>query len=537
MLQVRTIFLLLSGLIVLQWCPQQANPAPTSPAPRAQELRFDQYGAVLPEGALQRLGNVRENRYSINSVAISPDGRLAALANGDGLTYLWNLASAREVRRLRGHLGQVMGVAFCPDGTTLASGGYDHTVRLWNVATGNEICCFRGHSKRVTSLAFSPNGKLVASGSWDNTVRVWGVDTGNLRLTLDARARVIAVAFSPDGRMLASGGYVDDAPGAVGLWDVTTGQEWFRFGLEHRAVNAVAFSPDGWMLASANDCDSIDLWEVASGNLICTLTGHTGYIKSVVFSPDGRFLASTAAGAGDQTIRLWEVASGQECRRFPGSAESSDALAFTPDGRALVSGGRDTTALIWAVRDAPGKRSLSTLSRPKLDALWQDLQRPDAAQGQEAIRRLIADPESSVAFLGQTLRPGEEPLRHVAKFIVDLDSPRFQVRSRAMHELERLGRLAVPALRRSLKSPSSLETSRRIQLLLLKIGPYTVPAEWLRTLRSLQVLENLDTPEARQVLHRLAQGPTEASLTREARAVLQRVDRRVAVLRRPPPEP
>ena len=120
---------------------------------------------------------------------------------------------------------------------------------------------------------------------------------------------------------------------------------------------------------------------------------------------------------------------------------------------------------------------------------------------------------------------------------MDLDSPRFQVRSGATAELERLGRLAVPALRRALRAPSSLETSRRIEMLLEKVGPHTVPAEWLRTLRSLQVLENSGTPEARRVLHRLAQGPAEGSLAREARAVLQRLDRRVAALRRALAEP
>jgi hypothetical protein len=76
-----------------------------------------------------------------------------------------------------------------------------------------------------------------------------------------------------------------------------------------------------------------------------------------------------------------------------------------------------------------------------------------------------------------------------------------------------------------------------MQMLLEKVGPYTVPAEWLRTLRALQVLENIGTAGARQVLHKLAQGPTEASLTREANTVLQRLDRRLAALRRCPPEP
>ncbi|HTU18889.1 MAG TPA: hypothetical protein VMG10_12590 [Gemmataceae bacterium] len=48
-------------------------------------------------------------------------------------------------------------------------------------------------------------------------------------------------------------------------------------------------------------------------------------------------------------------------------------------------------------------------------------------------------------------------------------------------------------------------------------------SEPLRDSRALEVLEQLGTPEARGLLRRLADGAPEARLTREARAVLQRL--------------
>jgi WD40 repeat protein len=36
-------------------------------------------------------------------------------------------------------------------------------------------------------------------------------------------------------------------------------------------------------------------------------------------------------------------------RELPGHGVSVTALGFSPDGRWLVSGGRDTTALVWDV--------------------------------------------------------------------------------------------------------------------------------------------------------------------------------------------
>ena len=67
---------------------------------------------------------------------------------------------------------------------------------------------------------------------------------------------------------------------------------------------------------------------------------------------------------------------------------------------------------------------------------------------------------------------------------------------------------------------------RRIEGFLEKLEQGIPSSKELRELRSIEVLKHIATPQARDLLKKLAAGAPEARLTQEARGALERLGRR-----------
>jgi hypothetical protein len=124
------------------------------------------------------------------------------------------------------------------------------------------------------------------------------------------------------------------------------------------------------------------------------------------------------------------------------------------------------------------------------------------------------------------LRPVEGlPRRRISQLIASLDSDQFAERESAQRELEKLQDLAEAELAKTLTRAPSLEARRRIEFLLEKLDLLRNP-DRLRALRAIEILESIRTSEAKRALQRLAGGAAEAQQTREAKASLERLDKR-----------
>jgi hypothetical protein len=110
------------------------------------------------------------------------------------------------IRTLQGHTGSVNSVAVTSDGRYAISGPSGSTLEVWDLETGEETHTLKGHTDRVRSVAVTSDGRYAISGSSDRILKVWDLETGSAVATFSADGPLYACAVAPDNVTIVAGG-------------------------------------------------------------------------------------------------------------------------------------------------------------------------------------------------------------------------------------------------------------------------------------------------------------------------------------------
>ncbi len=350
----------------------------------------------------RRLG---ERRYLgpgvLAPLVVSADGSTAAFTTGMSVNtaqgwqgpelVVWDIATAREIRRLAlGHaaLGRL---ALSPDGGKLFAGGARDTfpgaapLRVWDVATGKLL-----RERPVGSWALSADGKTLATVDvhigtfdrmhcdepevpWRSTLALWNAAEFTPRAAFSYTSFVpTALAVSPDGSKVVCG----------------------------RGAVATAF-------------DAISGKALWSQNLVDD-ERYAGQDHAFVFAPDGKAIATwnTHIYPGVRTIRSLDAMTGAKRLLVARSERSSTdqpevaGAAFSPDSRKLVVAFQDAvvvadvaTGELPPVRK-PGPGLEAWQKQPTYEFIRRGIQPDDT----EHVYGFALSADGKTAFLGGWFR-------------------------------------------------------------------------------------------------------------------------------------
>ncbi|WVO20315.1 uncharacterized protein IAS62_001609 [Cryptococcus decagattii] len=257
-----------------------------------------------------------------------PKGNVIAAGCEDATVWLWNLPSGNTLNVLSSHtMTSTAGLFPPPNGRQLLTASLDSSLILWDPRDPNPIwkssIFMPANSPEldpaehgITALAVSPNGQIAAVGGSSGKVKLISMAKGDVlatRLVGHAEGESVEALLFVDllngaaggnkGVVLVSAG----TDGKAFVWDVATGR--VRAELQHdEPITTLAGHPHPQLhlVTTASADSTLKTWDIRTGTLVATHTGHMGVVNGVDVAPGGE--SKVVVSAGDEGVSLiWKV--------------------------------------------------------------------------------------------------------------------------------------------------------------------------------------------------------------------------------------
>ena len=185
----------------------------------------------------------------------------------------------------------------------------------------------------MSDVAWSSDSRYICSGSDDKTVKVWDVNEVRLH-TSPARHKEEVVVGDLNSR----------------LSNVAQGEALKTLQGHTNYIMCVNFNPQSNLIVSGSFDETVRIWDVKTGRCIKTLPAHSDPVSACCFNRDGTLIASSSY---DGLCRVWDTATGQ-CLKTLICDENNPPVSyvtFSPNGKYILAATLDNNLKLWNYAD------------------------------------------------------------------------------------------------------------------------------------------------------------------------------------------
>ena len=230
---------------------------------------------------------------TIESLAVSPDGKWFAAGDSEGTLRVWNIPDRKELNSKHLYSTGIIQIAISPDSQEIATISYNDEITIWSADQVQQKNRFEVDTNGLKRIEYMTPELLVAAGE---TTSSWDVRTGKLEKTLSPGRYNFTMARNPDGTRLLFG-----AEDALQFWSVTDQKPESRLNGSFATEEFIAFSANGELLATANG-SSVRIWHIASGRLVQIIDATGWPITGLNWLPETNLLVVASENG---RVRIW----------------------------------------------------------------------------------------------------------------------------------------------------------------------------------------------------------------------------------------
>lgn len=195
--------------------------------------------------------------------------------------------------------------------------------------------------KSPSAFNYSYDNKYLAV-STNSEVHLLNAGSDTKATTISGARNVSNIIFSTDNALMATA----SGDKTIKIWEIPSGKLSQTLSGHTEGVLALRFMNNDKLIVSIGEDKAVNLWNVDSAKIVYSKKDHMKAIRALDVSNDDKWIAT---GGADKEILLRDATTGNVVKKLFAHENWIRALAFSPDSKVLASGSDDKKIILWDV--------------------------------------------------------------------------------------------------------------------------------------------------------------------------------------------